>query len=72
MNYLGYWTDNGAYYYYHTEEGKNYQETMMDVYNEIKFGQTAAPFRLKKLLMNDPMGSLNTMGSFITQFPMSH
>ncbi|XP_070579108.1 uncharacterized protein [Ptychodera flava] len=30
-NYLGYWTDGGAFYYYHTEPGKNYEETMMDV-----------------------------------------
>ena len=29
--YLSYWTDNGAYYYYHTEAGKNYQQTMLDV-----------------------------------------
>lgn len=31
-NYLGYSTDNGAYYYYKTEDGKNYQETIIDVY----------------------------------------
>lgn len=29
--YLGYSTDNGAYYYYHTEAGKNYEETIIDV-----------------------------------------
>ena len=45
VNYLGYWTDNGAFYYYNTVEGKNYQDTMMDVYDEIRFGQTHAPFR---------------------------
>ena len=45
VNYLGYWTDNGAFYYYNTVEGKNYQDTMMDVYDEIRFGQTNAPFR---------------------------
>ena len=25
VNYLGYWTDNGAFYYYNTEENKNYE-----------------------------------------------
>ena len=28
---LGYWTDNGAYYYYNTEPGMNYHETLMAV-----------------------------------------
>ncbi|XP_072031493.1 uncharacterized protein [Amphiura filiformis] len=30
-NYLGYWTDNGAYYYYHTAPNMNYDETLMQV-----------------------------------------
>lgn len=30
---LGYSTDNGAFYYYNTETGKNYQETLIDVKN---------------------------------------
>ena len=25
VNYLGYWTDNGAFYYYNTEKDKNYE-----------------------------------------------
>lgn len=29
--YLGYWTDNGAYYYYNTEPGFDYERTMIDV-----------------------------------------
>lgn len=28
---LGYWTDNGAYYYYRTEEGKTFEETLLAV-----------------------------------------
>ncbi|KAJ1454049.1 hypothetical protein M885DRAFT_618544 [Pelagophyceae sp. CCMP2097] len=28
---LGYYTDNGAYYYYNTEPGKTYEETMCDI-----------------------------------------
>jgi hypothetical protein len=31
LSYLGYWTDNGAYYYYRTEDGKNEQDTMLAV-----------------------------------------
>ncbi|XP_076436393.1 uncharacterized protein LOC143275932 isoform X2 [Babylonia areolata] len=31
LTHLGYWTDNGAYYYYNTEKGKNYEETLPDV-----------------------------------------
>ena len=31
MKYLGYTTDNGAYYYYKTEDGKNYEETILDL-----------------------------------------
>lgn len=34
LQYLGYWTDNGAYYYYHTEPGMNYHETLMAVRND--------------------------------------
>ena len=31
LRYLGYSTDNGAFYYYNTEKGKNYEETMIDI-----------------------------------------
>ncbi|CAF1382632.1 unnamed protein product, partial [Adineta ricciae] len=31
INYLGYYTDNGGYYYYNTEKGVNYEETMVDI-----------------------------------------
>jgi hypothetical protein len=31
MSRLGYWTDNGAYYYYRTEPGKTYAQTLLDV-----------------------------------------
>ncbi|XP_046561027.1 uncharacterized protein LOC124270048 [Haliotis rubra] len=42
-NYLGYWTDNGAYYYYNTEPQKNYQDTILDLAIAIK--ETGIPFR---------------------------
>jgi hypothetical protein len=35
INYLGYYTDNGGYYYYHTEEGINYEETIVNVRHQI-------------------------------------
>ena len=31
LQYLGYSTDNGAYYYYETEPHKNYEDTMIDI-----------------------------------------
>eukprot|EP01097_Dermamoeba_algensis_P005805 TRINITY_DN3665_c0_g1_i2.p1 TRINITY_DN3665_c0_g1~~TRINITY_DN3665_c0_g1_i2.p1 ORF type:complete len:806 (+),score=207.33 TRINITY_DN3665_c0_g1_i2:122-2539(+) len=31
LNVLGYWTDNGAYYYYLTEPGMNYEDTLLDL-----------------------------------------
>ncbi|XP_052789947.1 uncharacterized protein LOC128224213 isoform X2 [Mya arenaria] len=31
IKYLGYYTDNGAYYYYNTEKNKTYEQTMLDV-----------------------------------------
>ncbi|XP_046547850.1 uncharacterized protein LOC124257765 isoform X2 [Haliotis rubra] len=31
INYLGYWTDNGAYYSYLPEKGKNHQDTVLDI-----------------------------------------
>ncbi|XP_048245597.1 uncharacterized protein LOC124128193 [Haliotis rufescens] len=42
-NYLGYWTDNGAYYYYKTEPEKNYQDTILDIASLIN--DTGIPFR---------------------------
>ncbi|GFR90870.1 non-lysosomal glucosylceramidase [Elysia marginata] len=30
LSHLGYWTDNGAYYYYNTAKGKNYEDTLTD------------------------------------------
>ncbi|ETN98481.1 hypothetical protein RFI_39015, partial [Reticulomyxa filosa] len=33
LQYLGYSTDNGAFYYYHTEANKTYQQTIIDVHS---------------------------------------
>ncbi|CAH1277104.1 Hypp9481 [Branchiostoma lanceolatum] len=46
-NYIGYWTDNGAYYYYHTESGKNYEDTMVDVMAYTK--EAGIPYRYLQL-----------------------
>ncbi|CAF1149166.1 unnamed protein product [Rotaria sordida] len=35
INYLGYYTDNGGYYYYNTEQEINYEETMVNVRHQI-------------------------------------
>ena len=35
-HYIGYSTDNGAYYYYNQEPGKNYQDTMLDVHTYLR------------------------------------
>jgi hypothetical protein len=35
INNLGYYTNNGGYYYYHTEDGVNYEKTMLDVRRNI-------------------------------------
>ncbi|UJR11990.1 hypothetical protein I4U23_016168 [Adineta vaga] len=35
INKLGYYTDNGAYYYYNTENNTNYEQTMLDVIHNI-------------------------------------
>ena len=31
LKYLGYWTDNGAYYRYHTQPNTDYAQTMLDI-----------------------------------------
>eukprot|EP01090_Pellita_catalonica_P002759 TRINITY_DN12359_c0_g1_i1.p1 TRINITY_DN12359_c0_g1~~TRINITY_DN12359_c0_g1_i1.p1 ORF type:complete len:705 (+),score=113.09 TRINITY_DN12359_c0_g1_i1:109-2115(+) len=36
LEYLGYWTDNGAYYYYTTEPETNYAQTIEDVSTYLK------------------------------------
>ena len=30
-NYLSYWTDNGAFYYYHTDQDNNYEDQLQKV-----------------------------------------
>jgi hypothetical protein len=36
LQFLGYSTDNGAYYYYTTEKNKNYQDTILDIAKDAK------------------------------------
>jgi hypothetical protein len=36
VNYLGYYTDNGGYYYYNTEPGLNYEQTIINAQQQIK------------------------------------
>lgn len=43
LNYLGYSTDNGAFYYYYTQPGKNYEETIIDV--KVYADSVGLPYR---------------------------
>ncbi|XP_041369682.1 uncharacterized protein LOC121383654 [Gigantopelta aegis] len=43
VTHLGYWTDNGAYYYYNPENGTNFQQTILDVVAGIR--KSGVPFR---------------------------
>ena len=36
IQYLGYWTDEGAYYYWNPEQQKNYEQTVMDVISNFR------------------------------------
>lgn len=42
-SYLGFWTDNGGYYYYNTERGINYEETMISI--KQYFEKNAIPIK---------------------------
>lgn len=42
-NYIGFWTDNGAYYYYKTEPGLNYENTLL---SEVRYASdNSIPYR---------------------------
>ncbi|XP_071097695.1 uncharacterized protein [Haliotis cracherodii] len=48
LNYLGYWTDNGAYYYYHTENNvTDYEQTLIDV--KAYSDQMGVPYKYMQL-----------------------
>ncbi len=47
LNYLGYWTDNGAYYYYKPESDKTFADTFIDL--AADFRQRAIPVRYYQL-----------------------
>ena len=55
-NYLSYWMDNGAYYYWLTEPGKTYQDTVFDVIKHVsdnnipfRYNYSSAKFFVKAL-----------------------
>ncbi|CAF3718368.1 unnamed protein product [Rotaria sp. Silwood1] len=60
INYLGYYTDNGGYYYYNTEKGVNYEETMVDVRHQISL-----PFQYMQL---DSWWYYKGMGNGVSQW----
>ncbi|XP_071834017.1 uncharacterized protein [Apostichopus japonicus] len=47
LKYLGYWTDNGAFYYYNMEKGKNYDQTLVDVKKYVD--ENYIPYRYMQL-----------------------
>ena len=47
LNYLGYWTDNGACYYHNTGIYSNYEEVLLAVYEQAK--KQTIPFRYVQL-----------------------
>jgi len=36
LNKVGYWTDNGASYYYRTADGMNYEQTLMAIKRDFE------------------------------------
>ena len=46
MRYLGYYTDAGAYYYYNTEDGMNYDETFEFIRDYVE--RTKFPVKFRK------------------------
>ena len=36
LNYIGYYMDNGAYYFHNTMPGTNYEDTLINIKNEVK------------------------------------
>ncbi|CAF1513373.1 unnamed protein product, partial [Adineta ricciae] len=60
INYLGYYTDNGGYYYYNTEKGLNYEQTIIDVYQQIHL-----PFHYLQL---DSWWYYKGIGGGVTQY----
>ncbi|CEL94500.1 unnamed protein product [Vitrella brassicaformis CCMP3155] len=47
--YVTYWTDNGAYYYYHTEEKTSYEDSLLGVQ---RYWQEQTPMELKGLQLD--------------------
>ena len=45
MRYLGYYTDAGAYYYYNTEDGMNYDETFEFIRDYVERTKFPIKFR---------------------------
>ncbi len=47
VTHLGYWTDNGSFYYYLTEPGKDYETTMLDL--RASHARSGLPFAYYQL-----------------------
>jgi len=47
LTHLGYWTDNGAYYYYNTEKGMTYEQTLLELRDKAL--EAEIPYRYLQL-----------------------
>ncbi|KAJ8045291.1 hypothetical protein HOLleu_08272 [Holothuria leucospilota] len=57
LRYLGYWTDNGAAYYYMTELFKNYEETMFDIKQDAD--KNSMPYSVVQKTLGTPLAAHN-------------
>ena len=64
LSYLGYWTDNGAFYYYHTEKGLTYEQTLLKVKQEAdKLGVPFGYFQMNSWWYRKTSDSKKGFGS---------
>ena len=57
LGWLGYWTDNGGAYWYHTEPGKNYQEVQFLLKPDCPCTAPLTRFMLLLRVKTDHLGS---------------
>lgn len=72
LSHLGYWTDNGAYYYYQTEEGMNEEDTLLAVKRDAdERGIPYGYFQLDSWWYKKvPQSGLNPWGGMIAWEPL--
>ncbi|KAK6196067.1 hypothetical protein SNE40_001362 [Patella caerulea] len=71
LNYIGYWTDGGAYYYYNVETNKDYEQTILDC---VQYGRDInMPYRYLQIdsyfYFKGPNGGVQTWTPMPLLFP---